>query len=124
MLFKLKSSGLPFKELGSSPAKQAKLPTEDSDATSVTKPNTPKVTGGQSSEISDQQYAEDFVKGAAVGGGMGLSQKRGKLAKDTIKKKGKMYSSITKKLKPAKKETDAERNKRLASNYETPAGAR
>ena len=115
MSFKQKSSGLPFKQMGSSPAKQAKLPTEDSDATYVAKPNTPKVTGHGSGGPVD---------GAAVGGGMGLSQKKGKLVKNTIKKKGKMYNSITKKLKPAKKETDAERNKRIASNYTTPAGAR
>ena len=126
MSFKQKSSGLPFKQMGSSPAKQAKLPTADSDATEVATPKPPKVTGHGSGGPVDtnQQYAEDFVKGAAAGGGMGLSQKRGKLAKGTIKKKGKMYSSITKKLKPAKKETDAERNKRIASNYTTPAGAR
>ena len=45
MGYKQPSSGLPFKELGSSPAKQAKLLTEGSDATSVTKPNTPTNKG-------------------------------------------------------------------------------
>tara|TARA_R110002153_G_scaffold168706_1_gene321485 strand:- start:284 stop:631 length:348 start_codon:yes stop_codon:yes gene_type:complete len=115
MAYKQKSSGLPFKELGSSPAKQK---TAETDATSVAKPISPKVTGD-----TNQQYAEDFF-GKPVE--RNYSKKKGKLAKDTIKKKGKMNATITKKLKaaPKPKETDAERNKRLASSYKTPAGAR
>ena len=139
MAFKQKSSGLPFKELGSSPAKQKTADGQDYsdkryDYKSTDFLKTDYASGHGAGDLTtikrlnkqNQEKGKDYKDHGdwKSGENKNYLAEKGKLAKDTTKKKGKMYSSTTKKLEPAKKETDAERNKRLASNYETPAGAR
>ena len=94
MGYKMKSGNgpLPFKQMGSSPAKQS---VAESDSTRVAKPITPKILPlstfeknkaiQKGSEQTD--YAEDFFKnasksavsGTVEGGKMGLMEKAGKL---------------------------------------------
>ena len=141
MSFKLKSSGLPFKELGSSPAKQV---VAEADSSSVAKPITPKVLDDQSHLDQSTEFEKNYVEAEGFMRDREDMRKARKLdearlkkgkkedkqgAKDSVKKVAKptekKYMAVKKDLKPVeKKETDAERNKRLASNYETPAGAR
>ena len=64
MAFKLKSSGLPFKELGSSPAKQG-MKAERRELTRTKETEKPK---GMSVSDFDETTAKAAVKGAASGG--------------------------------------------------------
>ena len=126
MTFNLKSGNgpLPFKQMGSSPAKQN---VAESDSTRVAKPITPKVTGHGSEGVVDtnQKYAEDFFKdasntavsGTVEGGKMGLMKKAGKLA-----------STMTKNLVPVEKEEKEEKKSTITDNtsmkppYKKPVG--
>jgi len=84
MAYRQPSSGSTFKMMGSSPAKDGDNVAE-TDATSVAKPITPKVTGGsgQYEETTDQKFAEDFFN---IKSGYGKSSK--KLVNSNTSKKG------------------------------------
>ena len=97
MGFKLKSSGLPFKELGSSPAKQE---TAETDATSVAKPISPKVIqqGNKHDNLSpsNAEYVDDFFKKPGKG------KAKAKMHEPGHKEKGRYGKAERKELKKVK----------------------
>ena len=141
MAYKMKSSGLPFKELGSSPAKQV---TAKTDSTRVAKPITPKLDPDQNAPIVTENewiapqdaadYTKEFFNKSSKG------KKKGKLkAMRPVEKKGvkegaaeattqlatnKAKRTLTNKMRTKKPTGDTIGTPKMNPPYKKPVGPR
>ena len=107
MSYRMKSSGLPFKELGSSPAKQV---TAEADSTSVAKPITPKVTqqGNKQNNLSPSsaEYVDEFFKKSSKAKKTGKALATKTSVKKPVEKKRMMKSE----MRPIEKKSSTQDN--------------